>query len=99
MSTPGVYRGREQVRAFMEEQFDIVWGGPPHVDIERAVDCGDDVLLFVGGVRAGRASLGWPACCSSARGARLPSFERAARALQRLPDVEAVRVLRMLAGA
>lgn len=43
----GVYRGRERVRAFMEEQWDVVWGGVPRVDIERAFDCGDDVLLFV----------------------------------------------------
>ncbi len=43
----GVYRGRERVRAFMEEQWDVVWGGPPQVDIERTFDCGDDVLLFL----------------------------------------------------
>ena len=42
----GVYRGRERVRAFMEEQWEVVWGGVPRVDIERAFDCGDDVLLF-----------------------------------------------------
>jgi ketosteroid isomerase-like protein len=43
----GVYKGRERVRAFLEEQWDVVWGGAPQVDIERAFDCGDDVLLFV----------------------------------------------------
>jgi ketosteroid isomerase-like protein len=43
----GVYRGRERVRAFLEEQWDVVWGGLPRVDIERAFDCGEDVLLFV----------------------------------------------------
>ena len=43
----GSYRGRERVRAFMEEQWDIVWGGSPRVDIERTFDCGDDVLLFI----------------------------------------------------
>jgi ketosteroid isomerase-like protein len=43
----GVYKGRERVRAFLEEQYDVVWGGPPRVDIERTFDCGDDVLLFV----------------------------------------------------
>jgi ketosteroid isomerase-like protein len=43
----GVYRGRERVRAFMDEQWDIVWGGRPRVDIERAFDCGDDILLFI----------------------------------------------------
>ena len=42
----GIYRGRERVRAFLEEQYDIVWGGPPRIDIERAFDCGEDVLLF-----------------------------------------------------
>jgi ketosteroid isomerase-like protein len=42
----GVYRGRERVRAFIEEQWDVVWGGMPRVDIERAFDCGDNVLLF-----------------------------------------------------
>ena len=43
----GLYRGRERVRAFMEQQWEIVWGGVPRVDIERAFDCGDDVLLFI----------------------------------------------------
>jgi ketosteroid isomerase-like protein len=43
----GVYRGRARVRAFMEEQWDIVWGGRPHLDIERTFDCGEDVLLFI----------------------------------------------------
>ena len=43
----GIYRGRERVRAFMEEQWDIVWGGRPQVDIERTFDRGDDVLLFI----------------------------------------------------
>jgi ketosteroid isomerase-like protein len=42
----GVYRGRDRVRAFMEEQWSVVWGGPPHVDIERTFDRGDDVLMF-----------------------------------------------------
>jgi ketosteroid isomerase-like protein len=43
----GVYRGRDRVRAFMEEQWEVVWGGPPRVDVERTFDCGDDVLLFI----------------------------------------------------
>ena len=43
----GVYQGREPVRAFLEEQYEIVWGGLPVVDLERAFDCGDDVLLFL----------------------------------------------------
>jgi ketosteroid isomerase-like protein len=43
----GVYRGRERVRAFLEEQWSVVWGGAPRVDVERAFDCGDDVLLFI----------------------------------------------------
>jgi ketosteroid isomerase-like protein len=43
----GVNRGRLQVRAFLEEQWEIVWGGPPRVDIERTFDCGDNVLLFI----------------------------------------------------
>ena len=43
----GVYRGRARVRAFLEEQYEVVWGGLPRVDIERAFDCDEDVLLFV----------------------------------------------------
>ena len=44
----GVYKGRDRVKAFMEEQWEVVWGGAPRVDIERAFDCGgDDVLLFI----------------------------------------------------
>jgi ketosteroid isomerase-like protein len=43
----GVYRGRERVRQFMEEQWDVVWGGAPQVDVERAFDCGDRVLVFL----------------------------------------------------
>jgi len=43
----GVYSGRERVRAFMEEQWDVVWGGIPRIDLERTFDCGDDVLLFI----------------------------------------------------
>jgi len=43
----GIYTGRERVREFMEEQWDVVWGGTPDVEIERSFDCGDDVLLFV----------------------------------------------------
>ena len=42
----GVYSGRERVRAFIEDQWDVVWGGIPRIDIERTFDCGDDVLLF-----------------------------------------------------
>jgi ketosteroid isomerase-like protein len=42
----GLYRGRERVRLFLEEQWEVVWGGLPQVDVERAFDCGDDVLLF-----------------------------------------------------
>ncbi len=42
----GVYKGRARVRTFLEEQYDIVWGGQPRIDIERAFDSGDDVLLF-----------------------------------------------------
>jgi ketosteroid isomerase-like protein len=42
----GVYRGRERVRAFLEEQWDVVWGGIPRIDVEQTFDCGDDVLLF-----------------------------------------------------
>jgi ketosteroid isomerase-like protein len=43
----GIYRGRERVREFIEEQWEVVWGGAPRVDVERAFDCGDDVLLFI----------------------------------------------------
>ena len=42
----GVYRGRDRVRDFMLEQWEVVWGGPPRMDLEDAFDCGDDVLLF-----------------------------------------------------
>ena len=43
----GVYTGRERVKTFMEEQWDVVWGGVPRVDVERTFDWGDDVLLFI----------------------------------------------------
>lgn len=44
----GVYRGREEIRAFLVEQREVVWGGNDMaVEIERALDCGDDVLLFL----------------------------------------------------
>jgi uncharacterized protein len=43
----GVYRGRESVAAFLGEEGDVVWGGAPTIDIERAFDCGEDVLMFI----------------------------------------------------
>jgi ketosteroid isomerase-like protein len=43
----GVYRGREQIEAFLGEQMETVWGGVPELDIERVFDCGDKVLLFI----------------------------------------------------
>jgi uncharacterized protein len=43
----GVYRGRGRVRAFLEEEGEILWGGAPTFDIERVFDCGDDVLMFI----------------------------------------------------
>src|SRR5919106_6380733 len=43
----GIYRGRENVGAFLREQWEVVWGGTPAIDIERVFDCGDDALLFI----------------------------------------------------
>jgi ketosteroid isomerase-like protein len=43
----GVYRGREQIEAFLGEQMETVWGGVPELDIEHVFDCGNEVLLFI----------------------------------------------------